>query len=290
VAITLLMKWTMLQAIIRHPAVKSSGVEVAARLLDHLNTKSLRCDPSYATIAEATGISRDTVMSSVQDLESAGFLKVDRSVEPGERAAKGQRLPSNSFEFDFSKIARSEKPTTPRRKSRPPQSEIPTTPVDNSDHPQSEISIDGSRKLPPKAGNYETGKLETGNRTDPAVAGQLALLNEISCEVPDQKGKKGNGKKRTRKSKTDLPDDWVLSDDQWTFGASLGLTGDQIEAAQRKLKRWVKREGKRYANWNSFTEDWLEREKVFLAKGQGRAAGEDDRTGFAAYRDGGDHG
>jgi len=77
-------------------------------------------------------------MSSVQDLERYGFLKVERVVEPGERAAKGQRLPSNGFEFDWSKVAtQSEKSTTPRRKSRLPQSENSTTPVDNSDHPQS---------------------------------------------------------------------------------------------------------------------------------------------------------
>jgi biotin operon repressor len=289
VAITLLTKWKMQQAIIQHPAVKSSGVEVAARLLDHLNTKSLRCDPSYATIAEATGLSRDTVMSSVQDLESAGFLKVNRSVELGERAAKGQRLPSNSFEFDFSKVARSEKPTTPRRKSRPPQSEKPTTPVENSDHPQSENTGQGSRKLPPKAGNLEAGNLETGKGSHPAVAGQLALLNETVCDVPDQKDKKGNGKRRTRKTKTDLPDDWVLSDDQWNFGAKLGLTGDQIEAAQRKLKRWVKREGKRYADWNSFTEDWLERELAFL-RNTGRGGATDDKTGFSDFANGVDRG
>lgn len=276
-AITLLMKWRMLQAIILHPAMKSSAGVVAARLLDHLNTTSLRCNPSYATIAQATGISRDTVMSSVQDLEAAGFLKVKRPVERGERATKGQRLPSNDFEFDWSKGAT--------------QSENPTTPVDNSDHPQSEKPPRGSRNLPPKAGKEETGNLETGNRNHPAVAGQLALLSEPLSEIfPAQKGKAGNGRKQSRRTKTELPDDWVLSDEQWSFGAKLGLTGDQIEAAQRKLKRWVKREGRRCVNWNSFIEDWLEREVAFLRKpGRGAQAG-DDRDGFSDYANGVDHG
>jgi len=55
VAITLLMKWQMLQAIILHPATKPSAGAVAARFLDHLNTKSLRCNPSYATIRAGDG-------------------------------------------------------------------------------------------------------------------------------------------------------------------------------------------------------------------------------------------
>ena len=272
------------------PTVTPAGVEVALCLLHHHNTKTSQCNPSYSTIAEWTGLNRDTVIKGVQSLEASGLLKVNRSVDSGHQASKGQRLPSNSFEFDFSKIDQSEKPTTPSRKSRLPRSEKPTTPVDNSDHPQSEKPIMGSRKSRPKQENLETGNLETGKGSHPAVAGQLALLNETVCEIPDQKDKKGNGKRRTRKTKTDLPDDWVLSDDQWNFGAKLGLTGDQIEAAQRKLKRWVKREGKRYADWNSFTEDWLERELAFLRNTGRGGATEDDRTGFSDFANGVDNG
>jgi hypothetical protein len=290
VSITLLMKWKMLQAIIHHHALKPSAGVVAARLLDHLNSTSLRCNPSYATIAEATGISRDTVMSSVQDIEVAGYLIVDRLLEPGEKAAKGQRLPSNSFKFDWSKIDQSEKPTTPRRKNRPPQSEKPTTPVNNSDHPQSENTGEGSRNLPPKAGKEETGNLETGNRTNPAVAGQLALLDQTSSGVASEKRNEHNDGKRRRKAKSELPEDWVFSDQQWAFGANLGLTGDQIETAQRKLKRWVKREGKRYVDWNSFAEDWLEREIAFLKNSARGGATADDLTGFSDFANGADHG
>jgi biotin operon repressor len=283
----------MLQAIILHPAMKPSAGVVAARLLDHLNTTSLRCNPSYATIAQATGISRDTVMSSVQDLESGGFLIVDRTVELGSRAAKGQRLPSNGFKFDWSKvITQSEKSTTPRRKSRPPQSKISTTPVDNSDHPQSEKSAGGSRNLPPKAEKEETGNLENENRNHPAGVGQLALLGETPCEIiPAQKGKAGNGRKQTRRTKTELAENWVLSEEQWSFGAKLGLTGDQIEVAQRKMKRWCKDQGKRSANWDSFIENWLERELTYVRNSGGsRGSTIDERSGFDDFLNGVDHG
>jgi len=81
-----------------------------------------------------------------------------------------------------------------------------------------------------------------------------------------------------------------LSDQQWSFGAKLGLTADQIDATQRKLKRWVQREGKRCADWNAFIEDWLEREVAYLGKPGQRGAVVDDREGFADYANGGDFG
>jgi hypothetical protein len=288
VSANLLEKWKMIKTISADPNVTPAGVEVALCLLHHHNTKTSQCNPSYSTIAEWTGLNRDTVIKGVQSLEASGLLKVDRSIGSGHQASKGQRLPSNSFEFDFSKIDRSEKPTTPSRKSRPPQSEKPTTPVDNSDHPQSEKPTTGSRKSRPKQEKLEQENLEQGKGSSPADAGQLALLDENVSELPSEKAKKGTGRKR--RQKTDLPDDWVLSDEQWTFGANLGLTGDQIETAQRKLKRWVKREGKRSANWNSFAEDWLEREKDFVRNAGRGGSPADDVTGFSDFANGVDHG
>jgi hypothetical protein len=119
------------------------------------------------------------------------------------------------------------------------------------------------------------------------------IPSPVQIELPNRKNKKGDGSRkrnRTRRIRTELPEDWVLSDEQWRFGAKLGLTGDQIEVAQRKLKRWVKREGKRSADWNSFTKDWLERELAFLRNlGRGGAT-EDDRTGFSDFANGVDNG
>jgi Helix-turn-helix domain len=157
------MKWQMGQRIIEEPGVNASPKVVGLRLLHHLNTQSGQCNPSYATIAAATGLSRDTVMSAVAQLEAVGIIKATRSVEKGQQAQPGQRLPSNNFTFDFSKLDQPKKPTTPSRKSQPPQSNNSTTPVGNVDHPQSEIPARGSRKSRPKIGNRETGKEESGN-------------------------------------------------------------------------------------------------------------------------------
>ena len=38
----------------------------------------------------------------------------------------------------------------------------------------------------------------------------------------------------------------------------------QIEASQLKLKRHVKSEGMRKADWTPYVEQWLDREKVYL--------------------------
>lgn len=162
-SITLLMKWQMLQTIFKHPGLSSSAKVIAGRLLDHLNTQTGQCNPSYSRLAEATGLSRDTAMAAVHQLEEANVVKVTRSVADGRQAQPGQMLPSNSFAFDFGTPNQSENPTTPSRKTRPPQSENPTTLVDKTDHPQSENSARGSRKSRPKTKKEETGNKETGN-------------------------------------------------------------------------------------------------------------------------------
>lgn len=169
-ALSLLTKWKTLQRAIAHPGVKPSDGMVLTRFLDHLNNSTRQLNPSYQTIADATGLSRDTVMTSVKNLETIGIIKVNRSVEVGSRAAKGQRLPSNSFTINFDPTCWSEIPTTPSRKNRPPQSKITTTPVANSDYPQSEKPVEGSRKSRPKHRKEETGKDEHSNRTRAAGA------------------------------------------------------------------------------------------------------------------------
>jgi biotin operon repressor len=167
VSLTLLQKWKLMTAIVRHPEIKAAAVEVAISMLNFLNTKTLQCNPSYQTIADATGLSRDTVMVSVQCLEAVGVLRVSRAVEAGQKANKGQHLPSNSFEFNFEWSGVDQSVPLRSRKIRPPriqgETKSATTPVYISDHPQSEKPDLGSRKSRPKYGKEETGNIEAGN-------------------------------------------------------------------------------------------------------------------------------
>jgi hypothetical protein len=94
----LLTKWKLLQAIIADPSVDACGKLVAVRLLDHCNTKSGRCDPSYKTIADAIGYSRRHVIRAVACLAAAGWIVTKRKVTAG-------RLASNDFAFAWERAA-----------------------------------------------------------------------------------------------------------------------------------------------------------------------------------------
>jgi hypothetical protein len=72
----LLTKWKLLQAIVADPLVDACGKLVAARLLDHCNTKTGRYDPSYQTVADAIGYSRRHVMRAVRGLVAAGWISI----------------------------------------------------------------------------------------------------------------------------------------------------------------------------------------------------------------------
>jgi hypothetical protein len=167
---SLLEKWMMAATISADRRIKPAGAEVALCYLHHHNNNTGQCNPSYATVARWTGLSRATVIKSCADLEAAGYFRIEREeLGDGKKAARGQTLPSNSFIFDFSKVAQIGPMKKPSRKFEPPQSNILTTPVENSDHAQSKQLTGDSPEIRPKDSNSENSKEERGNRTQ-AVA------------------------------------------------------------------------------------------------------------------------
>lgn len=60
-----------------------------------LNRKTLRCDPAYETIAQAVGSKRRMTILAIEELEKAGWLKVER---------RGGRHRPNMFELCFSRV------------------------------------------------------------------------------------------------------------------------------------------------------------------------------------------
>jgi DNA-binding transcriptional regulator YhcF (GntR family) len=111
----LLEKWNLLQAILAHPDLNANAKVIAAKLLDHLNSKTGLCFPSYRTLAKGTKLSRRVAMNAVKLLETKGILKVNRLRKPGVRA----RSQSNEYYFDWSMTwtSRQAKPTTQRKHS-----------------------------------------------------------------------------------------------------------------------------------------------------------------------------
>jgi hypothetical protein len=100
---SLLDKWRLLQAIIAEPDLSPAAKFVAVRLLDHANSRTGRCSPSYDTIARGIGLTRRRVIDGVKELEAAGWISVSRSTHAGARET-GRPLASNHFAFDWSRL------------------------------------------------------------------------------------------------------------------------------------------------------------------------------------------
>lgn len=66
-------------------------------LLKFLNTKTGRCDPSFATLAEQLGRSRRAIITAVAELEKAGWLAIDGS-------GGGGRGNTNQFGFKLDRM------------------------------------------------------------------------------------------------------------------------------------------------------------------------------------------
>ena len=73
---TLLEKWKLLGAIMADSSLPCSAKVIAFSILDHLNTKTGRCDPSLVGLAERTSTPKRTVIRAIQALVDAGYFRV----------------------------------------------------------------------------------------------------------------------------------------------------------------------------------------------------------------------
>lgn len=86
---TLLDKWKLLGALLADEKVTEGMWRTAFALLDHHNTKTGRCDPSYAALAERARLDERTVKRAVNQLVTAGwFAKI---VGGGGKGGRGRR-------------------------------------------------------------------------------------------------------------------------------------------------------------------------------------------------------
>lgn len=104
--LTLLAKWRLLQAINADPKVKPIGVMVAVAMLDNLNTKTLRCDPSARNVAQRINRSERTVRTGWQNLIDAGWLRARR------------RRRSWAYEFAFERMSDRKNPASHDERDR----------------------------------------------------------------------------------------------------------------------------------------------------------------------------
>jgi hypothetical protein len=88
-----LAKWRIAVRILDYYKEVSGPFAIAVRLLDHFNRRTGRCNPSYATLANDTGMTTRHAMRCVRTLERDGFLIVTR---------KGNGN-TNSFDFHWAR-------------------------------------------------------------------------------------------------------------------------------------------------------------------------------------------
>lgn len=65
--------------------------------------------------------------------------------------------------------------------------------------------------------------------------------------------------RQRKKHKTTLPEDWNLSDELWRYGASLGLSGQDIGEEEIKLRLWCKQTAHQCVDRDAFVQLWLRR-------------------------------
>ncbi|MGO4389436.1 hypothetical protein AB4Y85_18055 [Microvirga sp. 2YAF29] len=96
-SVSLLDKARLLQAIVADPSLPAAAKAVAVALvLNHLNGRTGRCDPSYEVLGAGAGLKRRATIMAIQDLEKAGWLKIER---------RGSRHRPNQFNLAFDLIA-----------------------------------------------------------------------------------------------------------------------------------------------------------------------------------------
>ena len=73
---TLLDKWKVLGAVMADRSLQGAAQSVAFFLLNHLNSKTGRCDPSVDTLCQQSGLSRRGVQKALQQLVDRGHFTV----------------------------------------------------------------------------------------------------------------------------------------------------------------------------------------------------------------------
>ena len=111
---SLLRKWQLSQAINARRDLSPLAKVTAARLLDHLNSKTGACYPSFETLAKGVGASRRGVIIAIKQLERKRIVFVRRQSQA--EALNGPDL--KRFAFDWT-MAWSTEPNIKSRKKKP---------------------------------------------------------------------------------------------------------------------------------------------------------------------------
>jgi hypothetical protein len=224
--VSLLDKWRFLQALVANPDVSPTAKIIAARLLDHSNGSTGRCNPSYQTLARGAGLTRRRAMKAVKELEWFGLISVLRTSR-AEAKGRFSGLPSNNFTINW---ARGQHPL--------PSAENDTSLVPLV-HPGGAPDSPSPRSAPDDHPNAETGTLNNVTR---------------SLEVRTRE------MKSVREQGSRLPPDWQPSSTDLDFAMTEGLSPERASKEAKKFRDyWLSLPGPRGVklDWAAVWRNWV---------------------------------
>lgn len=231
-------------ALLASRSLKPTAKLVGIRLIIYFNPKTGQCNPSKSTLAKECGISRASAFAALKALVDDDWFARDDLSERDE--------PSTQYVPNWSKICAGQK-IGPRKSEQQNldsggansglnPSKNQTELVQNPD-PNRELKRELNREVKREASNYQC---------------KPDLLEDSTRQpAPSKKQKEPQTKKKARTQSTQIPDNWKLPDDGWSFAASRGFTGDRIEFEIEKFKAYYQGTGKRKANWEATWRSWV---------------------------------
>ena len=92
-------KWWGFQIAVCEKRLSPRAKLTFARLIEHHNTKTGRCDPSEIGLAAALGCSERTIRAALRELEKLGFITVHRRAGGNGRNAYSLNFPTGKSEY-----------------------------------------------------------------------------------------------------------------------------------------------------------------------------------------------
>ena len=179
--IKLLDKWKLALRIAADKDLPDAAKLVALRLLNHCNTQTGRCNPSYRTLSEGSGKHRSRVIEVIPMLEARGWLTVERTTGSD---GSSRRYSANTYKLHFDRPEHEPEgsgnqdhqgsgnhdPSGVRKSGSPRSGNRDHPPSGNRDHPGPEIATTYIENLGKEPGKKNLGKETTGEAAPPPGA------------------------------------------------------------------------------------------------------------------------
>ncbi len=223
-SVTLQDKWLFVGAIMADPKLPGAAKFAAYFMLDHLNTKTERCDPSLIGLAEQMGMSERSVVTGIEELIEQGYF---------ERISRGGGGVTTKYRACWKRLKQTAVIGEKRLKQSVKKTEV-------------------SRKKRLKQASHETGnrnREETGKENPPSEDSNLAPPEAAEKPTPARKKYAFTGK-IVRLTQADF-DQWEKSFRHIDLRGALQSRDDWLAELPKNDRR------RSSSGWYRPTSNWL---------------------------------